>query len=149
MIESKKAQIRKIALIVMIALVSFSITRKIPVASRSAHTFPVHIVINNKKHQLTPGMSVRVVLQLASQQKQQEVLLIPRDAVIRKPNQPDSVWLVRTEQKLLRAYPVAVATGRIDKDNVEVLKGQLLQGDKVIIRGNETLKPGQLVRLVP
>ena len=129
--------------------ITASITRKIPVASRSAHTFPVHIVINNKKHQLTPGMTTRVVFQLASPQQDQAVLLIPRDAIIRKPNQPDSVWLIKTEQKLLRAYPVTVATGRIDKQNIEVLKGQLQQGDKIIIRGNETLKPGQLVRLVP
>ena len=125
------------------------ITHIIPVADMTAHAFPVHIGIDNKDRQYTPGMSARVVFQLASEQAGQSVLLVPRDAIVKKSNQPDSVWIIENKQDTLRVHPVTVTTGRIVKDHVEILGNGLTPGQQIIIRGNEILKPGQKVRLVP
>ncbi len=125
------------------------VSRKIPVADPAAHTFPVFIAMHNRDRRYTPGMSAKAVFELDGRQAQQPVLLVPRDAVIKQINQPDSVWVLKTEEGQLRAYPVNIETGRADDDNVEVLSGDLRQGDQVVTRGNETLKPRQLVRVIP
>lgn len=125
------------------------ITHIIPVADATAHAFPVHIGIDNKERQFTPGMSAKAIFQLASNQENPSSLLVPRDAIVKKSNHPDSVWVVEDKQGALRVFPVTVTTGKIFKDQVEILGNELKPGQQIVIRGNEILKPGQKVRRVP
>lgn len=126
-----------------------TVSRKIPVADAAAHTFPVFIAIHNRQRRYMPGMSAKAVFELDGARNNPPVLLVPRDAVIKRSGRPDSVWVLKSEQGQWRAYPVNIETGRAGNENVEVVSGELRRGDQVVIRGNETLKPGQLVRVIP
>ena len=129
--------------------ITAAITHIIPVANFTAHTFPVHIEIDNKQHRYTPGMSTRFVFQLSSGQQTAAVLLVPKDAIVKKIDQPDRVWVIGKEQHSWHVNPVVVTTGRVYKNNVEILQGDLKPGQQIVIRGNEILKPGQKVRILP
>lgn len=49
---------------------------------------------------------------------------------------------------MARVEPVDVVTGRGFGALVEIKSGALTQGDRIVVRGNESLKPGQRVRIV-
>ncbi|WP_031432138.1 efflux RND transporter periplasmic adaptor subunit [Methylomarinum vadi] len=127
---------------------SAKVTRVIPVANPTSHNFPLHIDIENESLPLTPGMSVRVKLQPENQRKQ-AVLLLPRDAIVKQPDNSDSVWLVKQRDDGLRAQRVEVTTGQVVDNQIEIVDGQVAEGDRVVVRGNEILKPQQLVRIIP
>ena len=40
-----------------------------------------------------------------------------------------------------------VKTGQLLKENLEIVSGDLKMGDRVVIRGNEILQPGQIVNI--
>lgn len=120
----------------------------IPVANATSHYFPLHVDISNEVLPLTPGMSVKVKLRPAGDQRQ-TVLLLPRDALVKRPDDSDSVWVVKQQGDGLRAERVDVTTGQVIDDQIEIVSGRLEDGDRVVVRGNEILKPKQLVRLIP
>lgn len=120
------------------------ITSMVPLGRENTRTFPVLIDIDNEKRIYAPGMSARVHLQLDNSNTS-EVLLIPRDAVVRHPGGLQTVWVMREQNGQHRAAPISVNTGRSNQGWVEIIDGNLKAGDKVIIRGNEILQPGQLV----
>ncbi|WP_305907798.1 efflux RND transporter periplasmic adaptor subunit [Methylomarinum sp. Ch1-1] len=120
----------------------------IPVANATSHYFPVHIDIDSESLTLAPGMTVRVKL-LSGPDRQKPVLLVPRDALIKQPDQSDSVWLIKKQQDQLQAQAVEVTVGQVFDNLVEIVAGQIADGDRVVIRGNEILKPGQVVRIIP
>ena len=126
-----------------------TITHKIPVANATAHTFPVHIEIENNDQLVTPGMTTWVVFQVSSGQTNQSVLLAPRDAIVKNNTQWDSVWVTKQGQQGHTVYPVAVKTGRVYKGDIEILEGNIDPGMQVVIRGNEILKSGQSVKISP
>ncbi|MGR9100379.1 MAG: efflux RND transporter periplasmic adaptor subunit, partial [Gammaproteobacteria bacterium] len=72
-----------------------AITFKIPVASVTARNFPVHIAFKNRGNLYTPGMTVRAVFSIGADAAGGTVLTVPRDAVTKTVNRPDSVWVVR------------------------------------------------------
>ena len=76
-----------------------TISHKIPVANATAHTFPIHIEIENNDRLVTPGMTTRVVFQVSSGKTKQSVLLVPRDAIVKNNTQWDSVWGDKTGAK--------------------------------------------------
>jgi multidrug efflux pump subunit AcrA (membrane-fusion protein) len=41
--------------------------------------------------------------------------------------------------------PLVVTTGRAYRDNIEIVAGAIRTGTRVVVRGNEILKPNQLV----
>ena len=41
----------------------------------------------------------------------------------------------------IQAYPVAVETGRANGDRLELLRGDLRAGDRLVLLGNERLRP--------
>ncbi len=125
---------------------SAKITQVIPLAGMSAHTFPVHINIDNTDQKLAAGMSVRIEILLSGTDK---FLLLPRDAIVKKTNQSAQVWRIKQTGQTLRAYPVIVKTGEAYENGIEITSGDLKPGDKIVVRGNESLKDGQLVRMIP
>ena len=47
---------------------------------------------------------------------------------------------------MLKAYPEYIETGRSQGERVEVTNSDLKAGDQVVLLGNETLRPGQVVQ---
>lgn len=120
------------------------VTRRIPVSDPASRTFRVRIDIPNQERRLAPGMSARVVLRLGGA-SDAPVLVLPRDAVVRKPDGEISVWVIEKRDGVTTAVPRAITTGRSYRDQVEVIDGPLVAGEQVIVRGNEILRPGQSV----
>ncbi|MEM7017409.1 MAG: efflux RND transporter periplasmic adaptor subunit [Pseudomonadota bacterium] len=123
------------------------VSMKIAVGQTSARTFPVRIDIDNKARIIAPGMSARVRLQVF-QSDVGESMLLPSDAFIRRPDGATLVWRVVEKDGTLSALPTPVKTGRGYRKYTEVTSQQLKVGDKVVVRGNELLRPNQAVRII-
>ena len=122
------------------------VTMKIPVSSEAARTFPVRIDLENSERLLAPGMSARVVFELGGVDAG-ESLLLSQDAVIRKPDGSESIWVIQPDGEGMKASQVEVRTGRSYRDTIEITAGDVQVGDRVVVRGNEILRPGQLVEI--
>ncbi|MEE8187730.1 MAG: efflux RND transporter periplasmic adaptor subunit [Kiloniellales bacterium] len=71
-----------------------------------------------------------------------DVLTVHKDAIVKRRGQ-DMVYVVQGEDALPRPVRLGAAVG----SRFEVLDG-LKDGDKVVVRGNERLKPGDKVRII-
>jgi len=121
-----------------------AITTTIPVSDSAARTFPVRIDLANEQGLLAPGMSARVILQIEDDTNR-TALIVPQDAVVRRPDGTATVWTIKIEDGITKAEPREIQTGRIYRNNIEVLSGDLEPGAQVVVRGNEILRPGQAV----
>lgn len=122
------------------------VTMKIPVGSETGRTFPVRIELNNEDGRIATGMSVRVRLRLEDESGG-ETLLLPRDSLVREPDGTSTVWVVEDGGDGQTARRITVQAGRSFRGNVEILEGDVQPGDRVVVRGNEILEPGQTVRI--
>lgn len=122
------------------------VSMKVPLSNEAARTFPVRIDLENEAGLFAPGMSARVVFQLSDPAAELS-LLLPRDAIVRRADGSQVVWVVRGEAGRLRAQLVEVQTGRASQENIEIIAGAVRAGDRVVARGNEILRPGQLVEI--
>ena len=121
------------------------VTMKVPMSNVSTRTFPVKIDLDNSERLLAPGMSARVIFQLNDASELS--LLLPQDAVIRKPDGSESIWVIQPGGGSLTARQVQVRTGRSYRENIEITAGEVQAGDRVVVRGNEILRPGQFVEI--
>ncbi|NEV64865.1 efflux RND transporter periplasmic adaptor subunit [Thiorhodococcus minor] len=108
-----------------------------------SRTFPVLIDLPNPDRLLAPGMSARVRLGVDGEVG--EVLTIPRDAVVAKSDGTREVWRIKTDEGVTTAWPLRVETGRAFGDRLEIVAGALAEGDRLVMLGNEQLRPGQEV----
>ncbi len=122
------------------------VTRKIPIGDPASRTFRVRIDVPNPERALAPGMSARVVFSLGAA-AQAPSLVLPRDAVVRKPDGSQSVWAIETADGVTTAVPREVRTGRAYREYIEIVTGDIAAGDRIVVRGNEILRPGQAVRV--
>ena len=113
--------------------------------NEATRSFPVLIDIANPDHLLAPGMSAQVFLELGGDGT--ESLLVPRDAVVTKADGSRQVWRIEDNGDGLEVAPVAIRTGRAHGDRLEVIDGLLKSGERIVLLGNERLRPGQAVRL--
>ncbi len=102
-------------------------------------TFIIHVPIDQNALKVMPGMSVRGLINLSGNEPQ---IAIPQDAVIRHPDGATQVWTVK-DNKVTRQI---IELGERFEDMVTVKQG-LRAGDKLVIRGNESLQDGQAVRI--
>lgn len=116
---------------------------KVAASDALARTFLARIFVDNADGRLTPGMSAKVLFEIESPE---EVLVIPRDALVREARAGTRVWIVKPGDEGPRAVERQVSLGRSADNRVEVLSG-LSAGDRVIVRGNESLSRGERVRL--
>jgi len=86
------------------------------------------------------GQTLRVAVPTSDKR---EVLTVPRDALVLRP-EGHSVFVVDANNQ---AQQVTVTVGTGQGDDIEVLGG-LSAGDRVVIRGNERLQPGQAVTIL-
>ena len=111
----------------------------LPQADQHSRTFPVWINLVNPGFKIKSGMEAMVTFNLVNKKN---ALLIPKDAIV-----------TAGERRLIfvvvdsKAVPVPVTIlGYYDGDVAVV--GDLKPGSQVVIRGNERLRPGQVVTVL-
>lgn len=117
----------------------------VPVNDPGARTFLLRAYLDEPGLRLTPGMSAHAELQLGTDRRG---LVVPRDALLRYPDGRVSVWVVEGVAKDGTATVAEhqVETGLAFDGRVEIRSG-LEAGMRVVTAGNESLQPGQRVRL--
>jgi RND family efflux transporter MFP subunit len=119
------------------------VSQIVPVSDPEARTFLVRAEVDNRAARLTPGMSVRAVLRIGTDR---DAEVVPRDALIRYPDGRTVVWVASVEGDRYVVEERLVKTGLSFDDSIEIVDG-LSEGEAVVIRGNESLRPGQQVRV--
>jgi RND family efflux transporter MFP subunit len=115
-----------------------SVRTVVAVGSEKTHQFELRLDIEAGRFPV--GQTVRVSVPTADQRS---ALVVPRDALVLRP-EGISVFVVDENKQ---ARKVIVTTGIDAGDQIEV-SGDLDDGDTVIIRGNERLRPGQTVAIM-
>lgn len=116
--------------------VAGTITRVIPRADASAHTFPIEIDVPNGAHTLLPGMFVYAHVPAGPDE---ERLMVNKDAIVAR-GTSKTIFVVREGEKgASMALPLGVVTGLELSGEIEVRSEQLRAGDLVVCRGNERL----------
>lgn len=117
----------------------------VPVADPGARTFLLRVEPVDPDPRMSPGMSARAALNLDSGRRG---MAIPRDALIKYPDGRDVVWVVEESDGGEMVAEKRVDTGLVFGGMVEVREGLSLT-DRVVVEGNETLQPGQRVKILP
>ncbi len=136
----------------------FSINAQGSVGSR---TFPVRVELDDQKGKLLPGMGVSVFVPVMRESTQ---LLVPRDAVLTKPD-GSTIWILKPkdadkdqsnpQKETLLAQPVPVKVLSRTRNAYAIYperasdKELLVPGVKVVVEGLERLIPGATVRIDP
>lgn len=120
-----------------------SVARLVPVSDPNARTFLVRAYLDNSAEHMTPGMSVRGVLNIGTGR---DGIVVPRDALIRYPDGRIIVWAVDGQGEQRTVSERLVKTG-LAFDGVVEIKDGLSAGEPVVVRGNESLQQGQTVRI--
>ncbi len=110
------------------------IYRVVPDGHPRARTFPVFVRLKNEGRRLKPGMTAEVSLAASGKM---EALTVPRDAVTLTPS-GSVVFASRDGRAAL--VPVEVRFGVGERF---VVSGNLDDGERVVVEGNERLRPGQ------
>ncbi|EIW89530.1 RND family efflux transporter MFP subunit [Alishewanella agri BL06] len=113
----------------------------VPVGDSNARSFLARLEVTTADTPLLPGTSARATLYFEREDSQ--VLVVPPDALLRHPDGNFSVFAIRDNQ----ADRFNVQLGRSSERGVEILSG-LPAGLPVVVRGNETLRAGQQVRIL-
>ncbi|MEM9301417.1 MAG: efflux RND transporter periplasmic adaptor subunit [Pseudomonadota bacterium] len=110
----------------------------VAVGDENTHLFEARIDLEGAAAPV--GQPARVTLPASSPRT---VLAVPRDALVLRP-EGIAVFVVEAEGTARR---VSVETGLAMGEFIEIV-GDLAAGDRVIIRGNERLRPGQKVSIL-
>jgi RND family efflux transporter MFP subunit len=118
---------------------SADIVAVLPKGNAAARTFPIHIKLPNASLRIKSGMEAIVHFNVGEKRK---ALLVPKDAVVAAGNQ-NLVYVVNSETVL--PVPIKIL-GYYGSD--AAIEGGLKPGQPVVIRGNERLRPGQMVQVI-
>lgn len=110
----------------------------VAVGDADTHQFEVRLDIDSDVFPV--GQTLRVAVHTDDNR---EVLAVPRDALVLRP-EGQSVFIIDSGNQ---AQKIEVTTGVGNGELIEVL-GEVSPGDKVVIRGNERLQPGQAVSII-
>jgi RND family efflux transporter MFP subunit len=122
------------------------ISRRIPLADNS-RSFSVWIELDNRDEQIIPGMSASALLSWQSENP--DLMKVPRDAIIRRADGSTLVWKIESSEQGQQASPAPVIVQRIDKQAAIISAKQLNINDRVVVKGNENLRPKQTLDPVP
>ena len=120
------------------SIVQGSVRTVVAVGSENSHQFELRLDIESNLFPV--GQTLRVSVPTSDAR---EALIVPRDALVLRP-EGISVFTLDKDQK---AKQVMVSTGIGTGQKIDV-SGDLRDGDTVIIRGNERLRPGQAVSIM-
>ncbi len=110
-----------------------------PSIDPSTRTFLVEIQVPNPEHELRSGMFARLRINLG----ERECVVIPREALNKVPGTAN-YWVYVVEGN--RAVMKNVEVGLITETQAEILSG-ILEGEDVVIKGQNRLKDGVLVEI--
>jgi RND family efflux transporter MFP subunit len=110
----------------------------VAVGDENTHQFELRLDLVGQPFQV--GQTVRLAVPSSAAH---EVLTVPRDAVVLRP-EGASVFVIDAQ---LQARQVEVRTGLGSDDYIEI-SGGIGAGDRVVIRGNERLQAGQSVQIL-
>ena len=114
------------------------VQRLAPTLDPTTRALRAEVLVENPEGQLRPGMFVEVTIVA---ERRDEVTVVPREAVTERGGRK-VVFVVRG-QKVERRE---VALGFGDDQEVEILEG-VESGERVVVRGLETLTDGMRVRV--
>ena len=114
----------------------------IPVSDPSVRTFTLRLLPKDERIEITPGMSARVDISL---QSGREGIIVSRDALVRYPDGRITVWVIEENGKESLVKERRVEIGN-SFDGVVHVRSGLSEGERVVVRGNESLREGQAVR---
>lgn len=120
------------------------ISAKVALNDTSSRTFLLRVQLADGELHITPGMSAQARLRILATER---VLTIPRDAILRDAYGASRVWALADVDGAPVATQRTVQVGRSFEGKTELRSG-LEPGVRVVIRGNETLREGQPVRVV-
>lgn len=129
------------------------VTTIVPAAVPEARTFPVLVRVANPGGRIKPGMAARVSAQLGDPRP---TLMVSKDAVIRRGTEVYVMKVVpsgapmggsaagdsASEGGMIAQVPVVLGPAR---GQWQVVEGDLVAGDRIVVRGNERVFPGQPV----
>jgi RND family efflux transporter MFP subunit len=110
----------------------------VAVGDQNTHQFELRLDLQGNPFPV--GQTLRVSIPTSDRRA---VLTVPRDALVLRP-EGESVFIVDANNEA-RQVTVTVGTGL--GDDIEVV-GAVAPGDRVVIRGNERLQPGQAVTVL-
>jgi RND family efflux transporter MFP subunit len=110
----------------------------VAVGDLSTHQFELRLDLEGRPFPV--GQTLRVAIPVSDSR---EVLTVPRDALVLRP-EGQSVFVVDTDGT---ARQVPVRVGVAQGPDLEIM-GEIAPGDRVVIRGNERLQPGQEVNIL-
>ncbi|MBR5905244.1 MAG: efflux RND transporter periplasmic adaptor subunit [Bacteroidales bacterium] len=117
-----------------------TVNRLYPVMDASTHTFNVEVLVPNTRRELRPGMYARVTVNFGDSIS----ITVPDSAVSKMQGAGTrTVFVIDNEDK---AVMKVVSLGRHFDGKFEVLSG-LEEGERVVVKGNSTLKAGQTVEI--
>lgn len=110
----------------------------VAVGSENTHQFELRIDLDGQPYPV--GQTLRVAVPTSNTR---QALTVPRDALVLRP-EGQSVFVVDANNEAQR---IDVTVGVGQGEDIEVL-GAVAPGDRVVIRGNERLQPGQAVNIM-
>jgi RND family efflux transporter MFP subunit len=116
------------------------IVARVPVKDAVTRTFLVRLDVDAGADVMAPGVSGTADFRLASGR---ESVTIPRDAIVRQPDGSVGVWVVADGVAEARSVEIGSRMG----ETVEVRSG-IESGERVVVRGNESLQPGQALEVI-
>lgn len=125
------------------AVLPAKIQALIPVSDPKVRTFTLRVVPTRENVAITPGMSARVSVRLATGQRG---IVVSRDALVRYPDGRVTVWVLESNGEANHVNERRVDIG-LSFDGLVQIRSGLKEGERVVIRGNESLREGQVVRL--
>ncbi len=128
-------------------LVETAVATRLAVGDPAARTFLARIEIANPEQAFAPGMSAQVTLNSGPGERE-AVLNVPRDALVRLEDGAYRIWRIREQGDTTTVESLPVEVRRFTGELAVIAPGVVTPGDRVVIRGNETLRPDQAVRIV-
>jgi len=116
-----------------------TVVRLSPTMDPNTRTFRVEVEVDNEEALLRPGMFVQAAIVI---ERREDVVVVPRDAITQRGG--NNVVYVVDGQRVNKRN---VALGLADDIQFEVTEG-LVAGDRIAVRGLETLTDGTRVRVI-
>lgn len=122
---------------------NMAVGEMVPVSDPTARSFLVRVYPGDEGLPLTPGMSASGLLRLSTGT---EAVVVSRDALLRHPDGRVTVWVVEPDGEAVTVSERLIQTGLAFDGRVVVTEG-LDAGVRVVVEGNEALRPGQPITI--
>lgn len=117
---------------------------KVPVKDPASRTFLTRLELEDPGNLAAPGMSGAATVRYRS--RDESSVGVPRDAVVRYPDGSTKVWVIEGEGGAATVKSCGIRTGGTLGETTEVIEG-LSGGERIVLRGNESLREGQSVQI--